>query len=233
MLKKSPYVYAIFRVNQKLASEINHELDQRGYTGIKAYIPTIQIAKSIKNGKNRYKDVPMLFNYGFMKIRSKLAYDRQFMNKLAVEIPGILSWVFDTVPLHNRKKKKRVDNRDVWDDFSRVATITRAELKYLKSLSKQNRVYSNEEITSLKPGQFIVLKNYPFNGVGAVVNEVHLSQRSVSMILWPDKLNLKVSIPFDHCLYSIYDDYEDPIESASPISEVNLENLPDEDTLDY
>lgn len=227
MKKNTPYVYCICRVDKKEYIHINEDLKSRGYRKIKSIVPTVKILRGSKNGKNTYLEAPMLFNYGFIRMKSEKAFDRNFLNQLRRDIPGILGWLKSLESMHPKKKKKRIDNAEDWDDFSIVATITKKELDYYRKLSKQNRIYSMEDITSIVIGSFIVLRGYPFEGIDARVDDFNLTTKMVTLTLYPEKGGLTIQKPIDNVLYSIYENYdEDRLECTQ--GEFDLSRLPDE-----
>ena len=120
---KTPYVYCIFRLDRKFYKRINSDLKCRGYKHVKAIVPTISVLKKSRKGKNEYEDVPLLFNYGFIKMKPEKAFDRYYLNKLKRDIPGILSFM-KSLDYRPKRKRLRVDNAEDFDDYSMVATIT-------------------------------------------------------------------------------------------------------------
>ena len=123
------YVYCIFYIERKFYHKINEELKAKGYNKIRAIVPEVRILKKAIKGKTYYEEVPVLFNYGFIKMPSEFAYDRQFLNKVKKSIPGIHHWLKDTHTLHPKKKRARIDNAEDWDDFSLVATCPRVDVR--------------------------------------------------------------------------------------------------------
>lgn len=108
-----------------------------------------------------------------------------------------------------KEKKARIDNPEDFDDFSKVAIVSKEEVKYYKRVSKQNRVYTSEDIINLKLGSYVVLKGYPFEGIGATILEVNLNLKLVKVALYPDSANIIVQIPMDNVFYSIYNDFDE------------------------
>ena len=149
------------------------------------------------------------------------------MNKLRRDIPGILGWLRSLESLHPKKKRRRIDNAEDWDDFSIVATITKKELNYYRQLSKQNKIYSMEDLTSIIIGSFVVLRGYPFEGIDARVDDFNLTTKMVTLTLYPEKGGLTIQKPIDNVLYSIYENYdEDRLESTQ--NEFDLSRVPDD-----
>lgn len=207
---KSPvYLYGIFRLNKKYWTTINDDLKSRGYKNIRVFIPTIQILKKVKSGKKYYEEVPLLFNYGFIRMRSDKIYDRPFLMKLSKSIPGILGWLRSLETMHPRKKKKRIDNVMDWDDFSKIAIVPRKLIRYYKKLSKNNDVHSLNDIVKLKIGDYIELKGYPFEGLGAIVKEVNLNTQMVTIEISTGRNSIVLQLSMDQVLYSIYNDYDE------------------------
>lgn len=95
---------------------------------MKAIVPTISVLKKSRKGNNEYEDVPLLFNYGFIKMKSEKAFDRYYLNKLKKDIPGIMSFM-KSLDYRPKRKRLRVDNAEDFDDYSVVATITKEEVK--------------------------------------------------------------------------------------------------------
>lgn len=103
--------------------KINKELKEKGYDQIKAtiIIPMVNVLRKLLKGKMVFEEVPVLFNYGFMRMPTKLAFSSYFYNKLRRNISGIRTGYVMT---HNsRKKKVRIDNAEDFDDFSLVAIV--------------------------------------------------------------------------------------------------------------
>lgn len=222
---KSKRVYAVCLLDMKYWRNIDQDLSSRGYRHVKAVIPTVSILKKVKAGKTYYEDYPLLFDYGFIKMPSRIAYDRVLLNKMRRDIPGIKCWVRDTFSIHPKKKRKRIDNAEDWDDFSKVSVVSREEIRRLKLISKENNVFNFKDIVSLPIGSYIILKGYPFEGIGAVIENISLSSRTVNVVLYPDTAMIHTCIPFDNLLYSPYSDIEVPDDKVSvhkPVLENNI-----------
>lgn len=204
MRKRTPYSYCIFHVERKYSEYINRELKEKGYNKLKAIIPTLKVLKKTIKGKMVFEDVPVLFDYGFMRMPSELAYSRPFLNKLKRNISGIRSWLKDTETMHSRKKKIRIDNSEDFDDFSLVATCSKKDVRRFKRLSKENKMYSVEDLINIQPGDYLVLKGYPYEGVDATVLEVDYTNKRVKLLLYPEWGKMELKLPFDNVLYSVY-----------------------------
>lgn len=201
-------VYCIFYIERKFYQRINDELKAKGYKGIRAIVPEVKILKKAIKGKTYYEEVPVLFNYGFMRMPKELAYSRTFLRKLRKDISGIRTWLKDTQTMFPRKKKRRIDNAEDFDDFSMVAICPKSEVKRFRKIARANRKYSLEDIAKLKVGDYVVLNIYPYEGVDAEIKKVSKKDKTVTLELYPLMGKMMVTIPLDHVLYSIYHNYD-------------------------
>lgn len=227
MLKRSirkKYAYCIFYLEKKYYKNIQQQLEEYGYTNLRSIVPTLNILKKTIKGHMIYEEVPVLFNYGFIRMPTELAYSRPFLNKVKKRIPGIHHWMRDTETLHPRKKRARIDNAEDFDDFSKVATCPRSEVFRFLRLSKENKKYSLDDLVRLKIGDYVHLKGYPYEGVGATVTEVNLKDRTVSLDLVILKGTMQLTLPFDNVLYSVYQNY-DPDQIYAPAMDKNPDDI--------
>lgn len=225
-MKRPPYTYAICRLDHKFWPYINQELKDRGYKHIRAIIPVVKVPLRSKAGHNDYKEVPLLFNYGFIRMNTERAFNRQFLRKLKTQIPGITGWVHNTVTMHPRKQRKRIDNAEDWDDFSQVATVKKSDIKFYRRMARSKNIYSKSDIINLKIGEYITLHGYPFEGMGAQVLDINLTTKYISLGIPMGKGNIEVQMPLDQVLYSIYNDFNEE-EFINQSENKNIENYGD------
>lgn len=225
-MKRPPYTYAICRLDHKFWPYINQELKDRGYKHIRAIIPVVKVPLRSKAGHNDYKEVPLLFNYGFIRMNTEKAFDRQFLRKLKTQIPGITGWVHNTVTMHPRKQRKRIDNAEDWDDFSQVATVKKSDIKFYRRMARSKNIYSKADVINLKIGEYITLHGYPFEGMGAQVLDINLTTKYISLGIPMGKGNIEVQMPLDQVLYSIYNDFNEE-EFINKSKNKNIENYGD------
>lgn len=200
-------VYCICYIESKYFNTIESDLRDYGYNDIKAIIPTVKILMKNSRGKLLYKKVPILFNYGFIKMPVEKAYNRSFLRELKAKIQGIRGWLKSPESLHKKKKRVRIDNADIFDDFSIVATATREEVKRFKRLARENKRFSVDNILNIKIGDYIVLKGYPYNGIDANVIDVNHVTKTVKLLLYPEYGRMEINLPFDMVIYSVYENY--------------------------
>ena len=208
-MKKSSK-WCIFNINNKHCLTIAKELKEKGYDklGVKVSLPTVSILRKRQKGKDIYEDVPLLFNYGFVKMPTEMAYSRPLLRKLTRDITGICSWVKSNDTMHEKKLRRRIDGED-FDDFSKVAIASNNEVRRFKRMSRENKVYQADEIINLSIDSYVVLRGYPFNGVNATIKEVNLVTKEITVMLYPGNTNMIVKLPMDNVVYSIYQNYDE------------------------
>lgn len=208
MKLKSRYLYCIFYLEKKHWRKIPDQLKEAGYKGIKCIVPTVNVLRKTSRGKMVFEDHPVLFNFGFIRIPRECAYSRPYLNKMRKKIAGIHSWLKDTQTLHPRKKKIRIDNPEDFDDFSIVATATRKQVIHYNKISRENKKYSLDDLVNVKPGQYITLRGYPYEGQGATIKEVNYKNRTIKVEVLILSGKLEILLPFDNVLYSVYMNYD-------------------------
>lgn len=228
MKKKTPYVYTICRIDTKDWRNINHELVEHGYKDIKCFVPTLTMVKKTYRGqKKEVEEVPMLFNYGFIRMRSEVAYNRNFLFHLKRDIPGIVSFLKSLDSMHVKKKRRRVDNAEDWDDFSKVATVTKKEFRHYMRLSRANQVFSLDEVM-VNVGDFVVMRGYPLDGMPAKVLDFNYPNKTAIVEIYPGEGSvLSMQIPLENILYSPYEHYQEDL-LASKIEFQDLSNTPEQ-----
>ena len=213
---RKKFVYCIFYLEKKYYQNTQEQLQQAGFHRLKAIIPMVKILKKTIKGKMQFVEEPVLFNYGFIKMPSEFAYDRQFLNKVKKAVPGILHWLKDTSTLHPKKKRRRIDNAEDWDDFSLVATCPRKDVRRFLKISRENQQYNLDDFVRVTPGTFVQLKGYPYEGMSAKVKKVDHNTRTIEL----DMVTLMggsliLTLPFDNVIYSVYMDYDPDVIYAS------------------
>lgn len=202
------YCYCICYIERKYYKGINEELKRKGYKNITAIIPEVRVIKKSIRNTTFYDDVPVLFNYGFIRMPIHKAYSRMFLIKLRKDISGIRNWLRSVETMFPREKKKRIDNSEDFDDFSKVAICTKEEVDRFKKIAKQNQIYSLEDRLSIKSGQYITLKIYPYEGLSGVILSINHKSNDVTISIDSNIRSFIVNVPFDHVLYSVYKDYD-------------------------
>ena len=228
-MKRTHYSYCVFYLEEKYYRSINQDLKDNGYRFVRAIVPTIKFIDH-QSSRGRYIDteVPILFNYGFIKIPTKYIFNRQYMANMKKAIPGIKGWLKNTETLHrNRGKKKRVDNLDIFDDFSQIARVTRKEVRRLLDISIENSRLKFEDITAIHKGDFITLRHYPYIGVDAIIEDIDWEKQKVKLLVYPQTYKIVNWLPMEFVIYSVYEDF-DPRKLLSEQQRGNLDRLSNE-----
>lgn len=209
-MKSTHYSYCVFYLEEKYYKDINNDLKDNGYKHVRAIIPTIKFIDH-QSSRGRYVDteVPLLFNYGFMRVPTDRVFDRQYMAKMKKRIPGIRGWLKNTETLHRgRGKRLRVDNLDIFDDFSQVAIVQRSEVRRFLDITKENSRLKFEDITTLHINDYITLRHYPYIGVDAIVKEVDWDNQRVRLLTYPETYKILSWLPMELVIYSVYEDFD-------------------------
>lgn len=223
---KPKQVYCICYLELKYFQNIQKELDHYGFEA-KAIIPTVSILKKVVKTRSVYQEVPILFNYGFIKMSADKAYCRSYLNKIKSKVNGIRGWVNSPESLHPKKKKKRIDNNDIFDDFSIVATATRAEVKHFKRLSRKNHRFSGDDL-AISIGEYIILKGYPYDGIDATVLDINYTTRMVKLLLYPENGRMEISLPFDNVVNNVYHNFNPDELLVNRSKDYSLDGLTDD-----
>lgn len=208
---KQPYVYCICYLDTKYYHLVPKDLLDKGFSDCKSIIPTVKILYRASKNKTKYREVPILFNYGFIKIPTKKAYDRDFIRSLSNKVRGIRGFMKAPDSIHPKKKKARVDNMDIFDDFSKVAIATKKEVRYFQRQARQNKRFSTEDLTQISIGDYIILKGYPYDGIEANVLDINYTNQTVKLLLYPENGKMELTLPFDSVIYSVYQNYDPDI----------------------
>ena len=197
-------------MEEKYYKDINKDLKDNGYKHVRAIIPTIKFIDH-QSSRGRYVDteVPLLFNYGFMIVPTDRVFDRQYMARMKKSIPGIRGWLKNTETLHRgRGKRPRVDNLDIFDDFSQIARVPRSEVRRFLAITKENSRLKFEDITTLHINDYITLRHYPYIGVDAIVKEVDWNNQRVRLLTYPETYKILSWLPMELVIYSVYEDFD-------------------------
>ena len=227
-MKRTHYSYCVFYLDEKYYKDINKDLKDNGYKHIRAIIPTVKYIDH-QSSRGRYIDteVPILFNYGFIKMPTNKVFDRQYMSKLRRSIPGIKGWLKNTETLHrSRGRRHRVDNIDIFDDYSQVAIVPRSEVRRFLAISRENSRLKFEDITTLHVGDFITLRHYPYIGVDAIVKDIDWENQKVKLLTYPQTYRIINWLPIELVIYSVYEDF-DPRKLLADQRKGDLSRVPD------
>lgn len=188
------------------------------YAEVEPYIPTVKVLKKKFKGKDAFDEIPLLFNYGFFKIPRKYAVHREYLDGLQRNISAIYGWVKDA-----SKRVKNASNVNEWDDsYVSVATATAHEITHLIKSSVDIGAHSSDDITMLKPGDFITLKGYPFDGVNAEFVSVDEKKKRVKVKIIIFDHTKEVDVSYDNVFFTVYHgkSYDDSLTIKNSLDEM-------------
>ena len=199
-----------------------HILDNFGYR-VRIFIPYVSILSKTKGKKDIYENEPMLFNYGFMKLPMRLIYDRVTLKRIAKSTPGMVSWLKSQTNMFQAKKRRRVDNAEDFDDFSLLAIVKDDEIRHMREIEKKNRIYSNDELSSISVGDYVILRGFPFEGLPATILSINYNKITIMVQTSSFNGGLTLLLPFENVLVSSYS-YKEEIKEQL-VSENIIEKL--------
>lgn len=186
---------------------------------IKVSIPLIKIpVKKVKN-KVIYDENPLLFNYGFVQLPLKIATSRERLIEVKNMLDGIVSWFY--IPTKGlstyreyfyRKHFKKLVPHDypVKLPYPKIKHVSNEDVTRLMSYSdKVEDLYSSEQLKSLKIGDSIILRNYPFEGIEAQILEIRGNNVKVNISVFGVEKIIKIDL--SNILYTAYDNYSEQL----------------------
>ena len=219
MAKKPKKVWCIAYINREKLELVERELKQYGYD-IEAYIPTVKVLKKKFKNQDVFEDTPLLFNYGFFRIKYKHACNPDFLMELRVRISAIYAWVKD--PVNNLQKlgKLRMDNKNFSEALPASAICTDQEVANLVKEAEKSNIFSANEVDRLKKGSYIILKGYPFDGIPAEILEIKKKRKQVKVKLLTEGIFEEVTLNFENVFYTIYQGYDDKLTKGDNYDEM-------------
>lgn len=191
-VKPIQYVYCVAYIQPDKIRFTESELARYPeYADIEAILPTVSILTKQFKGKEYFRRVPIMFNYGIFKMPMRKSAHTEFLMQMKTRITCIVGW------LKKEGKKTKGDPK--------VATASRSEVKDLLHFAEQSSVYTREDVQNLKVNQLITLIGYPWDGMEAVVLEVFKDRKKAKVRLAIDhELDKPIEISFDNIFYTIY-----------------------------
>lgn len=240
-------VWCIAYINRNFIDRVSEELEEYDYDMVEAYIPTVKILKKKFKNKQEFEEIPLLFNYGFFKIPYEYACNEEWLSILRQRITAIYGWVKDTSRVIKEKPILLDKNGDPDDPNNkhiliekvpRAAVATDAEVADMVKAAMEQNIFSKEDIENLSPGQYIVLKGYPFDDLPAEVVSVNSKKKEIKVKLLLEDAMTEVKVSFENVFYTIYNSFDcnmkETIESELNMgASSDIENLLYKDTQEY
>jgi len=218
------FVWCICYINKDFIENLEKDLGKNPkYKDIETYVPAVKVLKKKFKGKDHFEDVPLLFNYGFVKMPRIQAISDEFLIRLKKDVKAIYSWVRDPSAVMSEEPILSLDNKETRNkrhEYS-VATATEKEISKIIASASNLSIYSKEDIERLKPGMSITLHGYPFDNVPAVVVKIDKKKRKVKVKLELFRMMKEASVDFDNVFYTVYKSKF----NEEPTREVSLDEL--------
>ncbi len=212
---KTDFIWVIAYVNRNHIPLAQEELEEWEYDNVEAYIPTVKLLKKKFKGKDMFEFVPLLFNYGFFRMPYEKACDPSFLMTLRHRITCIYGWVKD--PAKSIKEVNlNINNTIIKNALPKAAMATDEEVSNMIQVSNELSIYDKDTLGRLKPGDYIKLEGYPFEGMEAKILEINLNNHKVKVEIQLDDIIKEVTVSFDNVFYTIYKNFnEDSKEKSS------------------
>lgn len=217
---KRKYVYIVFKLNQKYYQNINQDLKRFGFKYITAHIPVISVLSKTIKKQDIYENIPMLFIYGFLRLPVEFAFDRYILEDIRRTIPGINAFLKTVQFLHSKKLKKRIDNADIFDDYTIANTVPRKDVKRLMKMAKNNEIYDLDSVTRIIKGDYLILRGYPFDGLEAIIQEIDIENKKVQVQILAGEGIINTKVDFQNIIYSVYRNFDEERNNSIPVDKL-------------
>jgi transcription antitermination factor NusG len=212
-------VWCIAYINRDKLELVETELRRYGYK-VEAYIPTVKILKKKFKNKDVFEETPLLFNYGFFRLKYNDACNPDFLMELRSRITCIYAWVKDPISNLSKLGKLRMDNHNFIKAMPASAICTDQEVANLVKEAEKSSVFSADEINRLSKGDYITLKGYPFDDMPAKIISINKSNKTVRVKLLTEGIFDKVTLAFENVFYTVYQGYDDSLTKGDNYDEM-------------
>jgi|TARA_R110000803_G_scaffold48460_1_gene100666 transcription antitermination factor NusG len=190
-------------------------------------IPMVKVLKKKFKGKEHYDEVPLMLNYGFVRVPKDKITNPEYFTDLRHKVSCIVGFP-----------------KVLGEKTPTIATATIREVNRVMKMGKKLSIYTGHDFNTLggrdtirklyephindmgefEDGKIINLKGYPFDGVDAQVCKIKFNKEEVDVLLqmgFGDEIVAKpVTISFHNLFYTIYDNH-----LTEEMREVSLEDI--------
>ena len=161
-------------------------------------IPTVRVLRKRFKNKEHFEDVPLMFNYGFIRLPNKVALNKDKLLQIKDRVPGVFSWMFT-----NRNKGYQVE------------TVKKNVVEHFMQLAQNISIFSVNDLDSIKKGDVVTLKGYPFEGLRAEIMDINHKSKKAKVNLFIMDAYRIVTVDFENIFYSIYANFDEAISNNS------------------
>jgi len=188
------------------------------YKEVEVFIPTVKVLTKTFKGEDKFDEVPLLFQYGFFKVPRKFAVSEIYLENMKNNITCIFGWLKDPHKVIDGEQNTRKKN--IPDSAIPIATATSREVAQLVKKAFDYSIHSSEDIGSIKPGDYITLRGYPFDNMQAEIMEIDAVKKKAKVkihILHGDR---PVDVSFDNIFFTVYQSYDDSLSNVDSLDEL-------------
>lgn len=206
--RESNMVWLIAYIHRDYIHKAEEEIMYYEHTDVEVYIPTVRVLQKKFKGKNVFEFVPMLFNYGFLKVPYEKACDPEYLIRLKTQITCIYGWVKDPAKIQPDKTGLRRDNANSPDALPSTAMATDREVASLIESSQSMSIFNKEDMERVKPGDHIKLQGYPFENMPAEIINIDHKKGEIRVKLDIESIMREVTVSFENVFYTVYKNFE-------------------------
>jgi len=210
MPSQPKHVWVIAYINREFLHRVEEELKKYEYR-IDTYIPTVRVLKKKFKGKQMFEFVPLLFNYGFFKIRYEDACNPDYLMELRFRISAIYAWVKDPLANLNNTTRLKKDNSNFYNGIPAAAIARDSEIAELNKNSENMDIYSSDDLDRFEKGDLITLKGYPFEDMPAELISINKNKKQIKVRLLLEALVKEVTVSYENVFYTVYQGYDDAV----------------------
>ena len=224
MPKKRPdryYCWLIAYIDSTTVNLVQKEIQRNPeYKEVEVFIPMVKVLKKTHKGEHQFEDVPLLFNYGFFKVPRKYAVSAAYLDNMQNNITCLYGWLKDphkNIMRDATRKWKKIKDQDI-----PFATATSEEVTELVKKSFDYSIHSAEDMGTIKAGDFITLRGYPFDGLQAEVSEIDYKKKQARVMIHIFEGKREVDVSFDNIFFTVYQshNYDDSLSNYESLDEM-------------
>jgi len=179
-------------------------------------IPVIRILRKRFKNKQHFDTVPLMFNYGFIRLPRHILKSRERLMDIKDKVAGVYNWMY----------KKPGEDKFV------VETVSEKKVKELLQRSEDLSIFSGSEMNRFKKGDFIILRGYPFEGLKAEIQYINHQTRRITVNIFIMSCTREVEVNYENVFYSVYENFDESV-SATSLDEIESRYKNSFDRLQY
>lgn len=198
-------IWVIAYINSKFVDRIGRDIRNLNLNygwGIDYSVPMVRVLSKKFKGTKFFREIPLLFNYGFINMPFNIACDYESLIIIKNEVNAIHGWLYK-----KEEEWETLDSEGMLTDDMKVYEVSAQIVKRLNNVAKRRSVYHAHDVAKLHLGDLVVLKGYPFDGIKAEIIEINVKKEEAKVKLFMGENEKLVKVGFGNLFYTIYDDY--------------------------